>query len=128
MWISLVIAALLMGLAATAFGQDTTQLILTDTKTSSQPDGFGGERPVVSGAVFNHGAQAYRNISITVEAYSADETLIGEGFGFLVDACGTALLDHVLVAGRGSRHSARPMNSSKTTQSRESSRASMGSR
>lgn len=96
---SLVIAALLIGLAATAVGQDAAQLILTDTKLSSQPDGFGGETLVVSGDVFNHGAEAYGNINITVEAYNADETLIGEGFGFLVDACGTALLDHVLLPG-----------------------------
>ncbi len=103
---SLILAALLMGLAATAFGQDAAHLILTDTKIGSQADGFGGERPVVSGEVFNHGAQAYRNISITVEAYSADETLIGEGFGFLVDACGTALLDHVLLPGSVQAYSA----------------------
>ena len=106
MRISLVILALLIGLAAAAVGQDTTQLILTDTMTSSQPDGFGGERPVISGAVFNHGAHAYRQITITVEAYSADETLIGEGFGFLVDACGTALLDHVLLPGEAQAFSA----------------------
>ena len=52
-----------------------------------------------SPAVFNHGAEAYRQINITVEAFGADETLIGEGFGFLVDACGTALLDHILMPG-----------------------------
>ena len=79
--------------------QDRPALILTDTIISSQPDGFGGETPVVTGEVFNHGAEAYRHISITVEVYDADETLIGEGFGFLVDACGEALLDHVLLPG-----------------------------
>lgn len=106
MRLSLVIVALLMWLAATAVGQDAAQLILTETKIGSQPDGFGGQSPVVTGEVFNHGAQAYRNISITVEAYSADETLIGEGFGFLVDACGTALLDHVVLPGAAQAFSA----------------------
>ena len=99
MRLSLVVLALLLGLAAAAVGQDAAQLILTDTKTGTQPDGFGGETPVVTGQVFNHGAEAYRQINITVEAFGADETLIGEGFGFLVDACGTALLDHILMPG-----------------------------
>jgi len=99
MRLSLIILALLIGLAASAVGQDRPELILLETAIGSQPDGFGGETPVVSGEVFNHGAEAYRHISITVEAYSADETLIGEGFGFLVDACGTALLDHALLPG-----------------------------
>ena len=106
MRLSLVIVALLMWLAATAVGQDAAQLILTETKIGSQPDGFGGQSPVVTGEVFNHGAETYRNISITVEAYSADETLIGEGFGFLVDACGTALLDHALLPGAAQAFSA----------------------
>ncbi len=99
MRIFLMFSLLCLGAIIYVVGQDAAQLILTDTKISSQPDGFGGETPVVTGEVFNHGAKGYRNISITVEAYSADETLIGEGFGFLVDACGTALLDHVLLPG-----------------------------
>ncbi len=99
MRISLLVLILLYGLAAFAVGQDSPELILSETKIGSQPDGFGGETPVVTGEVFNHGVDAYRNINITVEAYSADEALIGEGFGFLVDACGTALLDHALLPG-----------------------------
>lgn len=99
MRLSLVIATLLCMLAHMAIGQGRTQLILMNTAIGSQPDGFGGETPVVRGEVFNHGAEAYRNIRIAVEAYRADETLIGEGFGFLVDACGTALVDQALLPG-----------------------------
>ena len=84
----------LMGLTAAA--QDALPLSLVDTRSSLQPDGFGGETPVVTGALFNRGAHAYRNVSIYVEAFDADGELIGEGFGFLVDACGTALLDYAL--------------------------------
>jgi len=51
---------------------------------------------VVSGDIYNYGSQAYANINILVEAYDAGGELIGEGFGFLVDACGTALLDYAL--------------------------------
>jgi hypothetical protein len=97
MRISLLVLILLYGFAA--LGQDAPELILSETQIGSQPDGFGGQMPVVTGEVFNHGTEAYRNISITVEAYDADEKLIGEGFGFLVDACGTALLDFALLPG-----------------------------
>ena len=99
MRLSLAIVLLLIGLGTSAFGQEAQALILLETAIGSQPDGFGGEMPVVTGEVFNHGEEAYKNISITVEAYDADETLIGEGFGFLVDACGTALLDFALLPG-----------------------------
>jgi len=88
---------LLSGIRVAA--QESPKLILSETAIGSQPDGFGGERPVVSGEVFNHGAEAYRNVRIAVAAYDANEALIGEGFGFLVDACGTALLDYALLPG-----------------------------
>ncbi len=86
--------------------QDLPQLLLLNTVISSQPDGFGGQMPVVEGEVFNHGVEAYRNISIFVEALDADERVIGEGFGYLVDACGTALLDYALPANRTQAYSA----------------------
>lgn len=99
MRLTLFILALLSGLAVVVSGQDPPQLILLNTEAGTQPDGFGGETPVVTGKVFNHGEQAYRNISITVDAVGADGELIGEGFGFLIDACGTALLDYALMPG-----------------------------
>ena len=95
----LIMLSLICGLAATALAQDKPELILSNTQVSSQPDGFGGEAPVVSGEVFNHGAEAYTNINIAVEAYDSEEGLIGEGFGYLVDACGTALLGYALPPG-----------------------------
>ena len=99
MRLTLLILALLTGLAATGIAQDAPKLILSETAIGTQPDGFGGETRVVTGDVFNHGADAYRYISITIEAFNADESLIGEGFGFLVDACGTALADYALLPG-----------------------------
>ena len=92
------------GMAVAA--QDALPLSLTDTQTGLQPDGFGGEMPVVSGALLNEGTDAYRNVSITVEAFASDDSLIGEGFGFLVDACGTALLDFALPPGQTQAFSA----------------------
>ena len=99
MRLSFFIIVLLAGLAAVVSGQDAPALLLTETRIGTQPDGFGGETKVVSGEVFNHGADAYSNISILVEAFDSDEELVGEGFGFLVDACGTALLDYALLPG-----------------------------
>ena len=60
------------------------------------------ESPVVPiGGGLRDIAQRWRAEAIEILgcAFNADETLIGEGFGFLVDACGTALLDHVLLPG-----------------------------
>ena len=99
MRLAFVISALLCGLAALVAGQNKPALLLTETRIGSQPDGFGGETRVVTGEVFNHGGDAYTNVSILVEAFDADGEMIGEGFGFLVDACGTALLDYALMPG-----------------------------
>ncbi len=99
MRLAFVISALLCGLAAMVSGQDAPELILLETRIGSQPDGFGGETPIVTGDVFNHGADAYTGVSILVEAFDAEEAIIGEGFGFLVDACDTALLDYALMPG-----------------------------
>lgn len=79
-----------------SWAQDRPALLLSNTQIGSQPDGFGGETPVARGDLFNFGAEAYDNIRLYVDAYDADGGLIGEGFGFLVDACGTALLDYAL--------------------------------
>ena len=98
MRLSLVILALMSVLAAPAVAraQDEPELLLSNTRVGTQADGFGGERPVVSGDIYNYGSQAYANINILVDAYDAEGELIGEGFGFLVDACGTALLGYAL--------------------------------
>ena len=99
MRILLVMLVLLSAFSAGA--QELPQLLLMNTEIGAQPDGFGGETPVVVGdQVFNHGSDAYVNINIFVEALDADDKVIGEGFGYLVDACGTALLDYALPPGR----------------------------
>lgn len=97
MLFSLLMLALLSVLVAPAVGQAEPALSLQNMRVGTQADGFGGEGPVVSGDLYNYGSQAYANINLLVDAYDADGDLIGEGFGFLVDACGTALLGYVLV-------------------------------
>lgn len=91
---------LLWGPGAWLAAQDKPALSLRNTRIGAQSDGFGGETPAVFGDVRNLGSQAYRRIHIEVDAYNAAEERIGEGFGFLVDACGTALLDYALPPGR----------------------------
>ena len=95
-----VLAILLMLLMWTArpsvVAQDEPALLLSNTQITRQPDGFGGEMPVARGDLYNFGSDAYTHINITVDAYNDEGQLIGEGFGFLVDACGTALLDYAL--------------------------------
>ncbi|MCE2471378.1 MAG: hypothetical protein J4G18_05660 [Anaerolineae bacterium] len=80
--------------------QDQPELVFLNTEIGTRPDGFGGEALVVTGELLNHGTEAYANVRISVEVFDADEELIGEGFGFLVNACGTALLDYALPPGR----------------------------
>ncbi len=97
----LFVLTLFSGTAAMA--QDPPQLIFLDTQTATRPDGFGGEAPLVTGELFNHGMHgmdAYANIRVYAEAYDANGELIGDGFGFLVNACGTALLDYAMPPGR----------------------------
>ena len=107
MWLALGILILWGWLgAASVAAQVETALILTATELARQPDAFGGDSPVVRGELYNHGTEAYRHISISVEAYDSDFQLIGDGFGFLVDACGTALLDYALPPGRTQTYTA----------------------
>ena len=90
--------------AAPAQGQPALQP--SPARIERQPDGFGGQRSVALGEVVNAGDRAYHNVRVTLSAYRADGELIGEGFGFLVDACGTALLDYALPPGRSHGYSA----------------------
>ena len=96
----LLLVCLCLGKVLHVPAQEQPPLLLSNTQIGTQPDGFGGETPVVRGDLYNYGAEAYRNIRLYVDAYDADKALIGEGFGFLVDACGTALLDYALAPER----------------------------
>lgn len=98
----LVILALLISLTQA----QPDDLLTSNTHFGAQPDGFGGDSPVVTGELYNSGSQAYSNINIFVHVYDADGEEIGEGFGFLVDACGTALLGYALPPGGSQAFSA----------------------
>jgi hypothetical protein len=53
---------------------------------------FGEPVQTVSGALTNNDNTAYSNISVTAQVFDASDTLIGEGVGVLVNACGAGLL------------------------------------
>ena len=76
--------------------QDDPSLISSNTQIGTQLNIFGEESLVVTGDLYNFGTEAYTNINVYVEAFNEDDELIGEGFGFLVNACGTGLLDYAM--------------------------------
>ncbi len=53
---------------------------------------FGEPVQTVRGVLLNNDTTAYRNISVTAQVFDAQDTLIGEGLGVLVNACGAGLL------------------------------------
>lgn len=91
---------LMICLSVPILAQDEPTLISSNTQITTQLNIFDEESLVVTGDLYNFGAQAYTNINVYVEAYNDNENLIGEGFGFLVNACGTALLDYVMPSDR----------------------------
>jgi len=93
----LVWLCLLFLLSFPLLAQDEPTLISSNTQIGTQIDIFEQEIFAVSGDLYNFGTEAYTNINVYVEAFNEDEDLIGEGFGYLVNACGTALLDYVML-------------------------------
>lgn len=94
--LSILLSGILLLASLPVFAQDDPTLISSNTQIGTQLDIFGEESLVVTGDLYNFGTDAYTNINVYVEAYDENEELIGEGFGFLVNACGTALLDYVM--------------------------------
>ena len=95
-FIALACLLIAMLLAFPTLAQDDVPLYFFNIGTATQPDGFGGEMPVARGDLFNYSADAWTDIRLSLTALNADDQVIGEGFGYLVDACGAALLDHAL--------------------------------
>lgn len=99
------IIAVFLGLyAAGLVSAQEENLIAEGIRLTSRLDAFGLEQIVAQGVLINRGDEAYRNISLLADVYDADENLIGEGFGYLVRACGEALVaDFALQPGHQQR-------------------------
>lgn len=59
-------------------------------------DAFGIEEQILQGVIVNNGATAYTNVTVIANLLARNGDVIGEAFGFVVDACGTALIDEAL--------------------------------
>lgn len=78
-------------IAAPLFAAQLNDLVPQDITVVQRQDAFGQTVQVAQGRLVNQGSHAYTNISLSAEVYDADNQQIGEGLGFLVNACGAAL-------------------------------------
>lgn len=87
--LSLLIVLLLVGVPVAA---QTSDLAAADVRIVSAVGDFG--QPVVEAVgrlVNGSSASAYTSIRLSAQVYDAQDTLIGEGLGVLVNACGVGL-------------------------------------
>ncbi|MCU0512461.1 MAG: hypothetical protein MUE40_07805 [Anaerolineae bacterium] len=90
------LAALLLATTLHAQPRNISDLVALETQVITQTDAFGVAQQVLVGTLRNTGTQAYADIQLYVDVLDADGNVAGEGFGFLVDACGSAVLDSPL--------------------------------
>ena len=94
----LLVALCLLALPLAA--QETPGLAAEDVQLENRVDVYGLENTVAFGLLVNNGDQPLTGISVLADVFDAGEALIGEGFGYLVNACGAGLLpDFVLQPG-----------------------------
>lgn len=86
----LIVAIWLLALPLVA--QDAPGLTAENVELATRVDVYGLENTVATGVLVNTSDQAMSGVSVLADVYAADDTLIGEGFGFLVNACGAGLL------------------------------------
>jgi hypothetical protein len=99
----LIVVGCLLGWNAIGFAQDSG-LVAHDTTLVTRLDAFGQQTLVAEGQIVNQSGAAYANVNLTADAYDANDQQVGEGFGFLVNACGGALPpDFQLQPGRQQR-------------------------
>jgi hypothetical protein len=68
-------------------------LTAAEVEVVQQPDIFGAEASFVEGILQNTSTtDAYTDIELYAVIYASDNELIGEGFGYPVNACGTGLV------------------------------------
>ncbi len=82
---------LVLIVSGSAAAQDIN-LTTDETTIVTGLDAYGQTISVAEGFLINQGDTAYNNISLLAEVYDASGTIIGEGFGYPVKACGEGLL------------------------------------
>ena len=69
-------------------------LVVTDLQIVTEVDLYGQTVQKAEGILTNRDGMAYQNITLFADVFdeTAEDIIIGEGIGFLVDACGTGML------------------------------------
>lgn len=75
-------------------------LRVENVEIESQINAFGVEEQIMIGTIMNSGDMAYENVQVFADILDDDGEVIGEGFGFLVDQCGEAIIDTALQPGQ----------------------------
>ena len=81
-----------MPVAAQDFTTDGGDLDILSAEVVTTTDLFGQTVQLIEGDLTNTGEVAYSNINIFADLLNANGDVIGEGFGFPVNACGTGLI------------------------------------
>lgn len=83
----------LLAVVVSCVGAQEDDLNANRVTIDTQVNAFGVEEQVMRGFVINRGEDAYTNVQVFADILNEDGDVIGEGFGFLVDQCGDAILD-----------------------------------
>ena len=92
---TLTFTGLLLALTLNATAQQSTtppDLIIQNVEIAEQQDIYGQTIQVAEGLLVNEGDSSYADVSLNAAVYDENDEQIGEGVGFLVDACGAGLL------------------------------------
>ena len=93
-----IVLCLYLGMAVTSAQDDS--LIFSEPELVSELDVYGQPLLVAEGIAANNASgEAYSSISLQAVAYDAEGEEVGDGFGYLVNACGAALTDFALQPG-----------------------------
>ncbi|MCS7072161.1 MAG: FxLYD domain-containing protein, partial [Anaerolinea sp.] len=89
-FVQLLIAVLIS--ARTAHAQNVESgLVARDIVVNQGVGSFGQPVQIAHGVLVNETDAAYASIQLTATVFDAADAVIGEGIGFLVDACGAGL-------------------------------------
>ncbi|MFN8373439.1 MAG: hypothetical protein U0694_11265 [Anaerolineae bacterium] len=91
------ILAWLLLCVTTIQAQDSGELLVEELTLTQGVDAFGQPVWMAHGFLTNQNeASAYGSISLFADVYDEGGEVIGEGFGYLANACGVALTDYAL--------------------------------
>lgn len=74
----------------------TSPFVFDQLTVTMQTDAYGIEQQVLQGTITNTGSTAMVDVTLSGEVLNAADEVIGEVFGYTVNACGVALLDDPL--------------------------------